>query len=316
MVRSRHPGDDGKVLAGCPLGDGEDAGPIVAPIADAGRQQPLQPPAVTDPPFLPDAGFIFKPEFDPLAGMGLAAAVSASSSPFSEQRLRSGTGLRMHRRTFGRDSPMHRSTRVRLDGWQVLPKRTSLEGTARAASTPKRRWSGDRDPERPRQQTRLPRPPPASAAGDPAAGHEAQQALGVAGGSASRSNCLSIPASAVVSARVMPCSITLHRKGDSKALAMASSPTLARPCPVVPARRLRRPQIIPDPERSSNGVPHIWWRTRNGNQHPRKSIRRVISTAHRHDTCYPGSAQPAPPEPIAWPEQPTYVASSPLPGIP
>jgi hypothetical protein len=230
MVRSRHPGGRGRSPRRLSAGRRRRRRPSSADRRRR-RQQPLQPPAVTDPPFLPDGDFIFRPEFDPLAGMGLAAAVSASSSLYSEQRLRSGTGLRMHRRTFGRDSPMHRSTRVRLDGWQVLPKRTSRERTARAASTPKRRWSGDRDPERPRRQTRLRRPPSVSAAGDPSAGHEAPASPRRCRGLRTR-NSLSIPASAVVSARVIPSSIIAPRGrlqsiGDGVHLADAR-PSLSR----------------------------------------------------------------------------------------
>lgn len=78
--------DESEGLAGGWLGGGEDVGPVEAPVAQAGRALAFQPPAVTQPPFLPDPGFILEKQADMLAGMGRRGVVQGAVQPFFKKR--------------------------------------------------------------------------------------------------------------------------------------------------------------------------------------------------------------------------------------
>jgi hypothetical protein len=66
--------DDGQhqrdVLAGGGPDRGEDVGPLVAELPDAGRPLAAPPPAMADTALVADPRFVLEPDLDPLVGMG------------------------------------------------------------------------------------------------------------------------------------------------------------------------------------------------------------------------------------------------------
>lgn len=78
--------DQGEGLTGGWLGGSEDVGPVEALVAQAGRALAFQPPAMTEPPFLPDPGFILEKQADTLAGMVLRGVVQGVAQPFFMKR--------------------------------------------------------------------------------------------------------------------------------------------------------------------------------------------------------------------------------------
>jgi hypothetical protein len=149
MVRSRHPEDEGEILAGRPLVGGEDAGPV-APAAD---------------PFCPTRASSLKPEFDPLAGMGLAVAAASSSlflnSVYARKPVCECAGQPWGAIARSAAAPVSGSTngRSRRDG---PPARAPIGRRPRRNAV----GPGIGTPGKPRRQTRLRRPPSVSAADD------------------------------------------------------------------------------------------------------------------------------------------------------
>ena len=61
--------DEGGVLAGGGPDGGEDVGPLIAELLDAGRPLAAPPPAVADPALVADPRLVLEPQLDPLVGM-------------------------------------------------------------------------------------------------------------------------------------------------------------------------------------------------------------------------------------------------------
>ena len=73
--------DEGDVLAGGGADRGEDVGPLVAELLDAGRPLAAPPPAMADPALVADPRLVLEPQLDPLAGMGGGDLGYACSKP-------------------------------------------------------------------------------------------------------------------------------------------------------------------------------------------------------------------------------------------
>ena len=106
-----------EVFAGGGADGGEDIGPLVALLREAGGTLALQPPAVAYPPLVADARLVLKPELQALAGMCFGRRLQGGAQPLFWKRCcaflsRPGWAGR----AFWRENPMRRSTRVMLEG--------------------------------------------------------------------------------------------------------------------------------------------------------------------------------------------------------
>ncbi len=110
--------DQREVVAGGRPDGAEDVGPLVPPVADPRRPLAAQPPAVTDPTLVADAGLVLEPELEALVGMRFGRRLQGRAEPpFLKRRCASGSPWGCTGRAFCREKSRRRSTRVRLDGW-------------------------------------------------------------------------------------------------------------------------------------------------------------------------------------------------------
>ncbi len=109
---------ESKVLAGGRTDGGEDVGPLVADLTRARGALASEPPAVTDPALVADAGLVLEPEFEALVGVGFGDRLQGRAEPlFLKRSCASASLCGCAGRTFCREKPSRRSTRVRLEGW-------------------------------------------------------------------------------------------------------------------------------------------------------------------------------------------------------
>lgn len=73
--------DEGEAFAGGGLDGAEDVGPVEAMVAETRRALSPEPPAMAQPPLLPNAGFILEIQADPLAGMGFGGRSYCVTQP-------------------------------------------------------------------------------------------------------------------------------------------------------------------------------------------------------------------------------------------
>ncbi len=109
---------EGDVLAGGRADGGEDVGPLVADLTWARGAPAPEPPAVADPALVADAGLVLEPELEALVGMRFGGRLQGRAEPlFLKRSCASASLCGCAGRTFCREKPMRRSTRVMLDGW-------------------------------------------------------------------------------------------------------------------------------------------------------------------------------------------------------
>ena len=109
---------EGEVLAGGRAHGGEDVGPLVSDLTWARGALAPEPPAMTDPALVADAGLVLEPEFEPLVGLGFGGRLQGRAEPpFLKRCCASASLCGCAGRTFCREKPSRCSTRVRLEGW-------------------------------------------------------------------------------------------------------------------------------------------------------------------------------------------------------
>ena len=109
---------EGEVLAGGRAHGGEDVGPLVADLTWARGAPAPGPPAMTDPALVAEAGLVLEPELEALVGVGFGGRLQGRAEPlFLKRSCASGSLCGCAGRTFWREKPSRRSTRVMLEGW-------------------------------------------------------------------------------------------------------------------------------------------------------------------------------------------------------
>ena len=107
----------GEVLAGGGADGGEDVGPLIALLHQAGRPLALEPPTVARPPLVADAGLVLEPQLQALAGMRRGGCRQGRPEPLFWKRSCAFASRRgWAGRAFWRENPRRRNTRVMLEG--------------------------------------------------------------------------------------------------------------------------------------------------------------------------------------------------------
>lgn len=108
---------EGEVLASGRAHGGEDVGPLVALVAATRRALTPDPPAVTDPALVADAGLVLEPQLEPLLGMRRGGGLQRlAEPPFLNASRAAGSPFGCDGRAFCQDSPRRRSTFHRAPG--------------------------------------------------------------------------------------------------------------------------------------------------------------------------------------------------------
>ncbi len=106
------------VLAGGRADGGKDVGPLVADLTRVRGAPAPEPPAMTDPALVTDVGLVLEPGFEALVEVGFGGRLQGRAEPpFLKRCCASASFCGCAGRTFCREKPSRRSTRVMLEGW-------------------------------------------------------------------------------------------------------------------------------------------------------------------------------------------------------